>query len=60
MGDAGATRRRLPLLTEWAAHTKSAVATALVLRRQAILSEDAGQERLFEESLHRAGCAATT
>ncbi|ONI89737.1 hypothetical protein ALI22I_14710 [Saccharothrix sp. ALI-22-I] len=58
LGDTDAARRRLPLLTEWATHTKSAVATALVLRCQAMLAEDAEQERLFEESLHTTGCAA--
>lgn len=40
------------------AYAERLTAHRAVLRCQAMLSEDAGQERLFEESLHTAGCAA--
>jgi ATP/maltotriose-dependent transcriptional regulator MalT len=55
-GDTDRARRYLPRLVEWATHTKSPAATALVLRCEALLCDDAGAQQHFEASLRIDGC----
>ncbi|MEV0284741.1 AAA family ATPase [Kribbella sp. NPDC050820] len=51
IGDTDRARRYLGWLTDWASYTKSPVASALLLRCQALLDYGATADRLFEESL---------
>ena len=55
-GDTDRARRYLPRLVDWATHTKSAAATALVLRCEALLCAGADAQRRFESSLRVDGC----
>ncbi len=56
-GDTDRARTHLPRLAEWAEHTTSPVATALLLRCEALLSEDADAPERFEAALRVDGCA---
>ncbi|HSK92038.1 MAG TPA: AAA family ATPase [Euzebyales bacterium] len=55
-GDTDRARRHLPRLVAWATHTGSPVATALVLRCEALLCEGADAQQCFEASLRVDGC----
>ncbi|MFI7064271.1 AAA family ATPase [Kribbella sp. NPDC050124] len=51
VGDTDRARRFLPGLTDWSTYTKSPVASALLLRCQALLDDGGLADRLFEESV---------
>jgi DNA-binding CsgD family transcriptional regulator len=55
-GDADRARRHLPKLVAWSTHTKSPVATALVLRCEALLSDGTDAQQHYEASLAVDGC----
>ncbi|MDG4824107.1 AAA family ATPase [Asanoa sp. WMMD1127] len=56
VGDAARARLFLPRLAEWAAHTKSPVAAALLLRCEALLHDGEAADRRFEEALAAERC----
>jgi DNA-binding CsgD family transcriptional regulator len=56
VGDTDRARRFLPGLTDWATCTKSPVASALLLRCQALLDDGGLAEPRFEESLAGERC----
>jgi DNA-binding CsgD family transcriptional regulator len=56
-GDADRARTYLPGLVEWAKHTTSPVASALVLRCEALLRDGADAQQRFEAALRVDGCA---
>jgi DNA-binding CsgD family transcriptional regulator len=56
-GDSGRARTYLPRLAEWAKHTTSPVASALLLRCEALLREGADARERFEAALRVDGCA---
>jgi hypothetical protein len=55
-GDTDRARRYLPTLVDWATHSKSPVATALVLRCEALLCDGVDARQRFEASLRVDGC----
>lgn len=55
-GDPDRARRYLPQLVDWATHTASPVARALVLRCQALLGEGADAQQRYEAALRVDGC----
>jgi DNA-binding CsgD family transcriptional regulator len=55
-GDADRARTYLPQLVEWAKHTASPVAAALVLRCEALLRDGADAQQRFEAALGIEGC----
>jgi DNA-binding CsgD family transcriptional regulator len=56
-GDADRARTHLSGLVEWAKHTGSAAAAALVLRCDALLRDGADAQQRFEAALRVDGCA---
>jgi DNA-binding CsgD family transcriptional regulator len=56
VGDTDRARRFLPGLTDWATYTRSPVASALLLRCQALLDDSGLAHQQFEESLAAERC----
>ena len=56
VGDTARARRFLPGLTDWATYTKSPVASALLLRAQALLDDGGDADQRFKESLAAERC----
>jgi DNA-binding CsgD family transcriptional regulator len=57
IGDVDRARTYLPRLAEWARHTTSPAAAALVLRSEALVREGADTQERFEAALRVDGCA---
>ncbi len=55
-GDRERARRYLPQLTDWATHTRSPVATALLLRCEGLLADGPAAEECFEAALRISDC----
>jgi DNA-binding CsgD family transcriptional regulator len=56
-GEVDRARTYLPRLAEWAEHTRSSTAAALVLRCESLLGEGTEAQQRFEAALHVDGCS---